>query len=257
MDPRVRTALVRLLGGEDGRGLLDKAGQDTDLSNAGQSVDLLRDAVKIAGEAPTTTGAVTAIEVSGGSDLACQTTIALTRPQLLATAVPIPAPNGLHVIARVRWGAGGHFDEAEVDAIQGVQLSVNAAQVRVSLEARTVPNTQAYAVRAGAFISYYTRPSSRVPPTRTFYLTIVPAQGGAAVVPAFGTSVSVATTVPAQPFDVEILDGGAVPAILTVIPVPAGARLEGWPLPGAARFVRIQNPGPAIATFAVTFGLSL
>lgn len=192
-------------------------------------------------------------------------------PQSLLVTINPPAgfvndiAFSIDIKARIYWGTGGTFAVADVDCINGTQVSVQGNFVRVDglyLGVTPALVSQIPNVTLGATIGYGTRAGSSTPPTWTrIDRTAIAAFGGPDRIfniPSFAKDVTVYT------------DGGG----LNSVPITTGFSSNGTgafvqvtqgadetPLriiPGAMRFLILHNPNAfAIQANAAVFGIAL
>lgn len=176
------------------------------------------------------------VEVIGDDQLARQVTVTCGLRQLEAvdatTINNIPAVVGL-----LRWGNDGHQTEAEIDFVDGTQITVEGSYVRLSaMIDRDAPGNgdPMPGVLAGAHIGYETPAVGPVTRTRYFVLDENPTR--TLPIPPFANEVHVYRAGNPGSVLVELLDrSGAV-----IADTSTNGPIE-FRLPNDARFVRVTN----------------
>lgn len=174
--------------------------------------------------------------------------------------------------ARIFWGTGGTFAVADVDCINGTQISIQGNYVRVDgLYLQYFPdpgvNTTPPDVTLGATIGYGTRAGSSTPPTWTRNnpaLLQLPAVEGA------GAGTSQTFQIPSFAKDVTVYarTGTGIPPVQLGFGFNAGATnfirisqgVDEAPvriIPGAAQVLTIINPNQFPIGYTAVFGLAL
>lgn len=214
-------------------------GEGYDRKNRGRSVELRH------GET------VPLIDTVGMDDLACQTTIACeVVPVLPATdgEVPLSVSQTPPIIGLLEWGNDGATVSAEFDFVNGTQLSVAAASVRVGARYDTPP-AEPFPVLVRAHIGYMPKPAG--PITRTFRAAIDPGAQVVLPVPKFARRVRLVRS----PQNAAILSLFQVFPFVQIATVSSAAPELELPIPNDARAVVVDNLGPVAMVTRVIFDL--